>query len=52
MPAFSSWAGVVPDPHAIDPHINLNDQPWSLPVVIQGNTMSLRYTQAIAPDWR
>jgi iron complex outermembrane receptor protein len=51
VPAFSTFGGVVPDPHAIDPHINLNDQPWSLPVVLQGNTMSLRFTQAIAPDW-
>ena len=52
VPAFSTFAGVVPDPHTIDPHINLNDQPWSLPVVLQGNTMSLRFTQALAPDWR
>jgi iron complex outermembrane receptor protein len=52
VPAFSTFGGVVPDPHAIDPHINLNDQPWSLPVVLQGNTMSLRFTQAIAPDWQ
>ena len=52
VPAFSTFAGVVPDPHAIDPHINLNDQAWSLPVVLQGNTMSLRFTQALAPDWQ
>jgi len=51
VPAFSTFAGVVPDPHTIDPHVNLNDQPWSLPVVLQGNTMSLRFTQALAPDW-
>ena len=52
VPAFSTFAGVVPDPHTIDPHINLNDQAWSLPVVLQGNTMSLRFTQAIAPGWQ
>ena len=52
VPAFSMLGPVVPDPHAIDPHINLNDQPWSLPVVTQGNTMSLRYTQALGADWR
>ena len=51
VPAFSTFAGAVPDPHTIDPHINLNDQAWSLPVVLQGNTMSLRYTQALARDW-
>ena len=51
VPAFSTFAGVVPDPHTIDPHINLNDQAWSLPVVLQGNTMSLRWTQALVPGW-
>jgi iron complex outermembrane recepter protein len=52
VPAFSMLGDVVPDPHSIDPHINLNDQPWSLPVVTQGNTMSLRYTQALNANWR
>jgi iron complex outermembrane receptor protein len=52
VPAFSMLGPVVPNPHAIDPHINLNDQPWSLPVVTQGNTMSLRYAQALNAQWR
>jgi len=52
VPAFSMLGDVVPDAHSIDPHINLNNQPWSLPVVTQGNTMSLRYTQALNADWR
>jgi iron complex outermembrane recepter protein len=52
VPAFSMLGDVVPDPHSIDPHINLNNQPWSLPVVTQGNTMSLRYTQALNANWR
>ncbi len=52
VPAFSMLGDIVPDPHSIDPHINLNDQPWSLPVVTQGNTMSLRYTQALNANWR
>ena len=52
VPAFSMLGAVVPDPHSIDPHINLNDQPWSLPVVTQGNTMSLRYTQSLDAQWR
>jgi iron complex outermembrane receptor protein len=52
VPAFSMLGPVVPDPHAIDPHVNLNDQSWSLPVVTQGNTMSLRYTQALDANWR
>jgi len=52
VPAFSMLGDVVPDAHSIDPHINLNNQPWSLPVVTQGNTMSLRYTQALNANWR
>ncbi len=52
VPGFSMLGDVLPDPHSIDPHINLNDQPWSLPVVTQGNTMSLRYTQALNAQWR
>ena len=52
VPAFSMLGPIVPDPHSIDPRINLNDQPWSLPVVTQGNTMSLRYTQALGAQWR
>ena len=52
VPGFSMLGDVVPDPHSIDPHINLNDQPWSLPVVTQGNTMSLRYTQSLNAQWR
>ncbi len=51
VPGFSMLGPVVPDPHSIDPHINLNDQPWSLPVVTQGNTMSLRYTQKLDAQW-
>jgi iron complex outermembrane receptor protein len=52
VPGFSMLGPVLPDPHSVDPRLNLNDQPWSLPVVMQGNTMSLRYTQRLDPDWR
>ncbi|MGN6528973.1 MAG: TonB-dependent siderophore receptor [Burkholderiaceae bacterium] len=52
VPGVSMLGDAVPDPHSIDPRLNLNDQPWSLPVVTQGNTMSLRYTQALPGDWR
>jgi iron complex outermembrane receptor protein len=52
VPGFSMLGDALPDPHSIDPHINLNDQPWSLPVVTQGNTMSLRYKQALNAQWR
>jgi iron complex outermembrane receptor protein len=51
QPGFSMLGSAIPDPHRIDPRINLNDQPWSLPVVMQGNTMSLRYTQDVGDRW-
>jgi iron complex outermembrane receptor protein len=51
VPGFSMLGPVLPDPHGVDPRLNLNDQPWSLPVVMQGNTMSLRYTQHLDADW-
>ena len=51
VPGFSMLGPVLPDPHSINPHINLNNQPWSLPVVTQGNTVSLRYTQKLTEQW-
>ena len=50
VPGFSMLGANVPPP--TDPSINLNNQPWSEPVVFGANTGSIRYTQAIAADWR
>lgn len=50
VPGFSLLGGSVPAP--VDPRINLNNQPWSLPVVFDGTTASLRYTQRLNADWR
>jgi iron complex outermembrane receptor protein len=49
---FSLFGNSVPDPRAIDPKLNLNDQPWRQPVVMNGTTVSLRWTQRLAGDWR
>jgi iron complex outermembrane receptor protein len=51
QPGFSLLGDTLPSPHAIDPRTNLNDQPWSLPVVMQGNTGSLRLRQQLADAW-
>ena len=48
VPGFSLLGGRLPDAKAIDPRINLNNQAWSLPVVFDGRTASLRYTQALS----
>lgn len=52
QPGFSLLGDRVPDARDIDPRINLNNQPWSLPVVLQGRTASLRWTQQLDQDWR
>lgn len=47
--AFSMKGGQVPDP--FNPRLNLNNQPWSLPVVLDGDTASLRWRQKLGTDW-
>jgi iron complex outermembrane receptor protein len=49
-PGFSLLGSRLPVAAAIDPRTNLNNQPWSLPVVMDGRTASLRYTQALGAD--
>jgi iron complex outermembrane receptor protein len=39
-------------PRVPDLRLNLNNQPWSRPSRFDALTGSLRYSQAIAPDWR
>lgn len=51
-PGFSLLGSRLPDAGTIDPRINLNNQPWSLPVVLEGRTASLRYTHELRPDWK
>lgn len=47
-PGFSVLGTVLPDADNVDPRTNLNNQAWSLPVVMAGRTASLRYTQALS----
>jgi iron complex outermembrane recepter protein len=50
QPGFSLLGRTVPT--LSDARINLNNQPWSLPVVMDADTYSLRYTQHINSQWR
>jgi len=50
QPGFSMLGSRLPDARDIDPRINLNNQPWSLPVVFLGEAASLRWTQQLAAD--
>jgi iron complex outermembrane receptor protein len=50
VPGMSMQGNNVPAPR--DPRINLNNQPWSEPVVMDGNTASVRVTQKLSDDWK
>jgi iron complex outermembrane receptor protein len=50
QPGFSLLGNTVPG--TVDPRINLNDQPWSQPVVFDATTASLRLQQRLGADWR
>lgn len=52
VPGFSLLGDRVPDAKRIDPRVNLNNQPWTRPVVLEGDTGSLRLTQELAERWR
>ncbi|MCE4554579.1 TonB-dependent siderophore receptor [Roseateles cellulosilyticus] len=49
---FSLLGNTLPDARRIDPNINLNNQPWTLPVVFTNTHASLRVQQKLAGDWR
>ncbi len=50
QPGFSMLGNVVPVPG--DPRLSLNNQPWSLPVVFDATTASLRWQQKLGADWK
>jgi iron complex outermembrane receptor protein len=47
-PGISLFGNTLPDAARIDPRTNLNRQPWTLPVVMDGTTGSLRLTHTLA----
>ena len=49
QPGFSLLGNRVPAP--VDPRINLNNQPWSQPVVFDATTASLRWQQRLGSQW-
>jgi iron complex outermembrane recepter protein len=52
VPAMSLLGSRLPDASAYDPRTNLNNQQWSQPVVLDGDTASLRWQQRLSADWR
>ena len=49
VPGLSLLGSTLPAANAT---LNLSQQPWGLPVVLQGVTGSVRFEQAINSDWR
>lgn len=49
---FSLLGDRLPDAGSIDPKLNLNNQPWSLPVVFENTHASLRVQHKLSGDWR
>jgi iron complex outermembrane recepter protein len=47
---FSLLGNTLPGP--VDPHLNLNNQPWVQPSVFDAFTGTLRFTQALNREWR
>ncbi|HSV79073.1 MAG TPA: TonB-dependent siderophore receptor [Ramlibacter sp.] len=47
---FSLLGATLPAP--VDPRLNLNNQPWTQPSEFNALTGTLRFTQALARDWR
>ncbi len=48
-PGLSLTGNTLPSP---DPRLNLNNQPWSLPVVLEGLTGTVKFEQALNREWR
>ncbi len=49
---FSMLGNSVPAASGVDLRRNLNDQPWRQPVVMNGDTASLKWQQRLNADWR
>ena len=49
---YSMLGNAVPSARSIDPRRNLNHQPWRQNVVLDGDTVSLRWQQRLGNEWR
>lgn len=52
VPGFSAFGAVLPNAQGIDPAININQQAWTLPVDMRGQTGSIRWQQQWSTGWR
>ena len=49
VPGMSLTGNTLP---AVNNKLNINSQPWSQPVVLEGLTGTIKFEQAINPQWR
>ena len=49
VPGMSLTGNTLPTPNT---KLNINNQPWSQPVVLEGLTGTVKFEQAINPQWR
>lgn len=52
VPGMSAFGPVLPSAKQVDPRININQQSWTLPVEMQGNTGSIRWQQRWQGSWQ
>lgn len=52
VPGFSALGNTLPRAGNIDPATNLNQQTWTLPVDLRGQTGSIRWQQKLNANWR
>jgi iron complex outermembrane receptor protein len=52
QPGFSLLGDTLPAASSVDPRTNLNNQPWSQPTVMRGQTGSLRLQRRLAAGWK
>jgi iron complex outermembrane receptor protein len=51
-PGYSLLGNTLPSANRIDPDRNLNNQPWTRPVGMEGATGTVRLTQALPESWK
>ncbi|MGE5453130.1 MAG: TonB-dependent siderophore receptor [Acidobacteriota bacterium] len=52
VPGFSMLGNVLPKANSVDPRINLNNQPWTLPAVFQEQVGTLRLKHQLSQQWQ
>lgn len=52
VPGLSALGNTLPRAGSIDPATNLNQQAWTLPVDLRGQTGSIRWQQQLNANWR